>query len=294
MKGFMLIDMSMLMYRCMHRMDDEIKNSKGLSTGLEFGSLRSLQGLGKKYPDHKIVLCFDSKTDKRDIDENYKANRSEMQDTTKLRIGVFQGFCKKIYAWSSKDGLEADDVMFSLSTLSIVQNESFERRLPLQHYIYTNDNDLLQAVSGTVTVLKSFRSNLYEWGPDKVLEKYGVVPERLPLFRAFAGDSSDNLPGVNRIPKKKLAAFVNSLEESTPDCTVANDIDMFSENMQAEIIAFTSMGQLDRNYKLMHLTYQHCEIIEPSGEEISTMLKYWEIFSLNICKELVDLSNEEF
>lgn len=297
MKGYMLVDMSMLMHRCMNKIDF-LQTSTGVLTGLEFGSLRSLQSLKKKYPDHKIILCFDSPHDKKSIDSFYKSNRTPMDEITSKRISIFKRFLKCLYSYSEEEGLEADDILHNLSRICIMQDDvvSGTYKLAYHHYIYTNDNDLLQSVSEDVTVLKSFKSKLFPYNSVKVLEKYKVLPERLPLFRAFAGDKSDNLPGVEYIPKEKLAKFINSLKEPTVNNVMINKLDIFSKNMSEKIIDFIQSGQLNRNFKLMKLMVYVIIVNEPKNDKdyVSFMLKFWEISSLDICKDYVKIESEEF
>jgi len=132
---------------------DFLKTSTNVPTGLEFGTLRTLQSLSKKYPEQKIVICLDS-TDgwKRAINSAYKANRSRLSRDEYDRQQEFTKFLHCYYWMANKSGFEADDVMYTLSQL---QRGS--------HLLYTNDDDLLQAIddSRSVKVLKTFGSKLF-------------------------------------------------------------------------------------------------------------------------------------
>ena len=63
--------------------------------------------------------------------------------------------------------------------------------------IVSCDKDALQLVGEGVQVLSEPKEILYD--PAKVVERYGVAPERLPDIFGLMGDASDNIPGVRGI-----------------------------------------------------------------------------------------------
>ncbi len=293
----MLVDSSMLMYRCLKKMDKILSNSSGVPTGLEYGTLRTLEMLEKRYPDHQIVLCLDDKSNwRKEINKEYKADRTPLDKDTYNRMDVFIDFLKCIYPTSISPNQEADDIMFALS-----------RSQPGSHYIYTNDNDLLQAVCDArkIRVLKSWNSKLFEWTEEKVIKEYGVRPSRLAFYRAFLGDSSDNLKGVERIDKKLLASLINwccsrgmSIDEMLKEIRTA---DWGSLKLITRVVGFINQNKWIDNYKLMKLCEDpSVEIVEPSqdDDQVVKCLKQWEIASLNLCKrfkdQLTDSLSEEF
>ncbi len=286
----LLIDASMLMYRCYSKMDF-LKTSTGVKTGLEFGTLRSLESLQKNYPDSQIVVCFDRKSWRKDVSKEYKANRAPWPDDLKNRFGVFKDVLRALYATSEQDGLEADDVMFKLS-----------KSQPGPHQIYTNDHDLLQAVDDVrgVTVLKSWKSKIYTYDMAKVMEKFGVTPENLAFLRAFIGDKSDNLKGIPRINKDHLAKLImwgrakglgdkKLLEEILSadwSKSVKRELNSF---VNPELLIGTGWGD---NYVLMKLigdaVGDEPVTITPAIENKELIVKrmlQWEIKSLKLCEK---------
>jgi DNA polymerase-1 len=81
-----------------------------------------------------------------------------------------------------------------------------------QNLIFSNDRDFLQLVSESTSLLVpkagSRKEILYD--PDGVRKDWGVAPEDICQLRAFFGDTSDNLPGVPRVPKKVLRDLVRA------------------------------------------------------------------------------------
>lgn len=282
-----LIDGNMLAHRAFHKMDF-LKNSKGVHTGMEFGFLRSIESLKRKFPEHKIIICFDTKNNrKRDACARYKANRSKMKDTFYQRLRELQKFLSNFWDLAWQDGEEADDVMYTLA----------QKRGKKVTYLYSNDNDLLQCVTDKIFVLKSHESTLYIWDEDKVEEKYGVPPGLLVLFRSFVGDKSDNLDGVPRIQKKILADAIHHAIRIMGPATVYSDPEKvadhlcfytsWSTNMAIKIADFVSSGLWAENYELMRLV--KCEVTVTSlllnEEHVIAKLQEWEIGSLDLCKK---------
>jgi len=261
---------------------------------MEYGFLRSVESLERKFPGQKIIICFDTKNNKKKekYPERYKANRTKMKDKFYERLNELQNFLLNFWDSAWQEGEEADDVMYSIAknTEEVV-------------YLYSNDNDLLQCINETTFVLKSHESSLYIWDEEKVKEKYGVPPELLVMLRSFVGDSSDNLDGVPRIQKRILVdaiyyALANGWTEPEHIAEHVIDYTSWSPAMLIKLHEFSRSGLWAENYELMKL--QECEYVyaeqKLTEEYVVLKLKEWEIGSLNLCKpysgQLVDSESE--
>jgi len=292
----LLVDISMLMYRCWSKLN-HFKTTTNIHTGLEYGTLNSLESLGRKYPDQEIILCFDSPNNHRKRQHpEYKADRKPWSDDLKKRMVEYKQFLTSIYRWCEYLGSEADDLMYALS-----------KKFRGPHYLYTNDQDLLQGVSDNrkVMLLKSFKRQLYEWDEAKVVEKFGVLPENLPIYRAFVGDVSDNLKGVPRINRKLLALLIEwCTKQHLDQLTMLEEIRSgdWSDSVRKEVEDFIDSGKWLKNYDLMRLKQNDTLMIFSPGIHVEKTivrgLNKWEIRSLEICKkyktQLVDTLSEEF
>lgn len=207
-----LIDGHNLAFRCLYAPGmSDLKDSKGRPTGMILGFLRSLGALKKRWPEARIVVTWDGSNQRRKAKfADYKANRNSRVETTGegeevwnpikfLReylpsVGVRQ-------AWNPVE--EADDVLAAL-----VRGElSREKNL-----IFSTDRDLLQLVSGTTIVLVPAVGSRKEilFNAEAVERQYGVEPGKMVELRAMFGDTSDNIPGVPRVPKKVLKALIQA------------------------------------------------------------------------------------
>lgn len=192
-----IIDAFNLMYRT-HYASVKFPNSSGLSYGGLYGFLNTLKALKKRFPEFKFFIVWDNEAKgKKEIFAEYKANR------TPFRVDLPVSDLKQAIACFNVTqvecpGEEADDVIKSLVSQSGGGKD----------YIYTSDKDLLQMVQdGTVIVMSPKVGNIPEkfYDAEGVKGKWGVSPEDLPCFLAFRGDTSDNVPGVPRVPSSVLA-----------------------------------------------------------------------------------------
>ena len=278
-----LIDGNMLAHRAYHKMDF-LENSKGEHTGMEFGFLRTMESLQRKFPDDKIIICFDTKRNfKREKSARYKANRTGTDSSFYKRMKVLQSFLLNFWDLAWQEGEEADDVMYSLAA-----------KADEVVYLYSNDNDLLQCVGDSIFVIKSHESQLFVWDVDRVEEKFFVPPKWVPMFRSFVGDASDNLDGVPRIQKRILAdAILGAVHNDITDTEIiagyVSNYGAWSANMQIKIKQFIDSGDWTENYELMYLREVEYQYFSKDGlmdeDGVIELLKRWEIFSLDMCKD---------
>ena len=76
--------------------------------------------------------------------------------------------------------------------------------------ILSGDRDLLQLVDDSVHVELAGQklSEAVEYGPQEVVQKFGVTPGQLVDYKALVGDTSDNIPGVKGIGEKTAVGLI--------------------------------------------------------------------------------------
>jgi 5'-3' exonuclease/transcription antitermination factor NusG len=202
-----LIDGYNLAYRCWLAPGlNELRDSHGRFTGMVVGFLNSLGALKKRYPEAVFYVAWDRDrggSKRRSIYGEYKANRTHREGTDEQLDLLYRVLPLLGVRQAESPGNEADDVLASL-----VHNELQGQ----QNLIFSNDRDFLQLVSKNTSLLVpkagSRKEILYD--PDGVRKDWGVFPEDICQLRAFFGDTSDNLPGVPRVPKKILRDLVKA------------------------------------------------------------------------------------
>ncbi|GGK40975.1 hypothetical protein GCM10008955_38460 [Deinococcus malanensis] len=154
--------------------------------------------------EHVIAALDDSRNFRQCLYENYKKQRSpKPADLTELlrQADELMSAAGAIPALAPNH--EADDVMGTLA-----------RRAPGRVVIVTSDRDLFSAVTATVQVYEPRAKTVITVAD--VQARFGVSPERIPLFKSLCGDSSDNIPGVRGLGEKAasvMAAQCGSVDE---------------------------------------------------------------------------------
>lgn len=207
MKKLYLVDVSSLFFRAFYAIRP-LTSPAGIPVNAVYGFLSmSLKLLREEKPDY-IAFCFDLPTPsfRKEIDPNYKANRSEMPEDLvpqmpyMKRIGEVLGIhC------IDKLGFEADDLIGTLATFGATHN--------LQTFIVSGDKDFSQIVGDNIFLMDTMKD--VKMGPKEVVEKWGVSPEQFKDYLAIVGDTSDNIPGVRGIGEvgaKKLLGTYGSLD----------------------------------------------------------------------------------
>ncbi|MBF0486308.1 MAG: DNA polymerase I [Candidatus Omnitrophica bacterium] len=202
-----LIDGHALCYRAFYAVS-ELKNSKGQPTNAVFGFVNILKRIMKEHSPKYMAVCFDVSKDTKRKEKyaDYKIHRPSMPEGLAEQIPVIRDV---IRAYSipifEKEGFEADDVLATLA-----QRFGAKSR---EVVIVTDDKDMYQLVGEGVRVYNSRKDMLM--GPQETLERFGVPPERIVDFIALAGDTSDNIPGVQgvgEVTARKLVSEFGSLK----------------------------------------------------------------------------------
>jgi 5'-3' exonuclease/transcription antitermination factor NusG len=203
-----LVDGHNLLFRCFHAPGmAELQDSKGRPTGAILGMLRSLGSLRKRFPDARLWVAWDGTSRRRKkVFQEYKANRpSRVKDESVFDQMAYIGRVLPTVGIRQLINVEeeADDILAT----AVRQELSGQNNL-----IFSTDRDMLQLVSATTKVLIPSTGIRKEILFDEATleEHYGVPVSKFLQLRAFYGDTSDNIPGVPRVPKKILCSLVQA------------------------------------------------------------------------------------
>lgn len=208
MKKIYLIDISSLFFRAFYAIRP-LSTPDGKPVNAVYGLLSMLIKLLKSEKPEYAVVCYDRKEPsfRKDLYEDYKANRSDMPDDLVLQIP----YMKKLVELLGIPTLEvpqyeADDLIGTLTRIGL-ENQS-------QVIIVSGDKDFAQLVQNGVVLYDTMKdSRMDDTG---VIEKWGVKPSQFIDYLAIVGDSSDNIPGVSGLGPKgaqKLISEFGSLEK---------------------------------------------------------------------------------
>ncbi|MAF49476.1 MAG: DNA polymerase I [Rhodospirillales bacterium] len=201
MEHVFLIDGSGFIFRAFYGIKAEMTRSDGTPTNAVYGFTQMLLKMaGDTDADH-IAVVFDRarKTFRSDIYPEYKAHRPPPPDDLIPQFDLVREATEAMnISMVDMDGFEADDLIATYARQAVEAGADVT--------VVSSDKDLMQIVGPKVKMLDAMKNQ--EIGPDQVREKFGVGPERVIDVQALAGDSSDNVPGVQGIGVKTAAGLI--------------------------------------------------------------------------------------
>ena len=195
-----LVDGSSYLYRAYHALPP-LTSSKGHPTGAIRGVISMIKKILVDHPHSPIAVVFDAKGKnfRHDMYKEYKANRPPMPDDLVLQIKPIHEIVKALgIKLLMVEGVEADDVIGTLAF------QAQERKLDT--VISTGDKDMTQLVCKNVKVVNTMKDELLDI--NGVKRKFGVLPEQIVDYLALIGDSSDNVPGVDKVGPKTAVKWI--------------------------------------------------------------------------------------
>lgn len=157
---------------------------------------------------NNLVIIWDSRVNNRKlIYPEYKANRVsktqfDLEDKTnhyslldKLRESL-----KTLGDWTNVEfeGYEADDII-----AYFVKNSTYDNNF----IVVSSDNDLYQLLGDRVVQYLPHRKEFYSLLDFK--KDFDIIPDKYPFVKALAGDTSDNIKGIDGIGIKRGIKLIN-------------------------------------------------------------------------------------
>jgi DNA polymerase-1 len=199
-----LIDGNSLVYRAFFALPESIATSTGFPTNAIFGFASMLVKLITDHGVKPTIVVWDrGSSGRKEVYTEYKGHRPSKPDLLAEQYPHMEPLVDAFgYTNYGVDGFEADDVIATLTEQAKAQDISVT--------IVTGDRDIFQLVDDNVRVMATARgiteTKLY--GPQEVLDRYGIAHTLIPDFYGLKGDTSDNIPGVPGIGDKTAAQLL--------------------------------------------------------------------------------------
>jgi len=205
-RKLLIIDGNALFHRsrnALKRGAGELKTSWGQHITGSYGVLSTLFSILEKEDYDCVLPVFDAGGNfRKKEDTDYKANRGPSDDSFKSDITLLKEELLFYLGFNplAIPGYEADDIIASVAKSSAAFSTVD---------ILTCDRDLLACVSNRVSViLFNSAKKVERVDPDGVRRIFGVNPTDVPIFKALAGDSSDNITGLKGIGPKSAVKII--------------------------------------------------------------------------------------
>ncbi|NMB70140.1 hypothetical protein GYA27_02990 [candidate division WWE3 bacterium] len=211
MEKIILIDTFNFLHRAYHALPNTFRSPDGEPTNAVYGVTSMLINLFSEVKPNYVVAALDMQEATFRIEDftGYKAQRKPMEEDLSSQIPkvieIMEAFGIKIVG---VNGYEADDVIATVA-------KTYEHNYEI--VIVSNDRDLWQLASDTVSIMLPNTKGAVEWlGPKEVLARFGFPPSKIADYKGLRGDPSDNIPGVYGIGEKTATDLIKkygSLEE---------------------------------------------------------------------------------
>ncbi|MDH5189601.1 MAG: DNA polymerase I, partial [Rhodospirillaceae bacterium] len=201
MKHLFLIDGSGFIFRAYHALPP-MTRPDGTPVGAVYGFTKMIMKLVEETDADAIAVVLDRarKTFRSDIYPEYKAHRPPPPDDLIPQFALVRDAVEAMdLASVDMEGYEADDLIATYAMQA--------RERGAEVTIVSSDKDLMQLIGPGITMMDAMKNKII--GETEVFEKFGVGPDRVIDVQALAGDSSDNIPGVEGIGVKTAALLIN-------------------------------------------------------------------------------------
>jgi len=206
-KKLFLIDAYALIFRGYYAFIKNPRiNSKGMDTSAIMGFMNSLLDLIKRERPDNLAVAFDKggSSDRKEIFEEYKANRNETPDAIKIAVPYIQEILKAMQIpILIESGYEADDIIGTVAKNAEKNN--------YEVFMVTPDKDFAQLVSENIFMYRPARmgNGIEIWGVEEVQKKFEIIdPLQVIDFLGMMGDAVDNIPGLPGVGEKTAKKFL--------------------------------------------------------------------------------------
>jgi DNA polymerase-1 len=196
------------------------------------------EGIDGGRPSH-VAVIFDhvSGSFRDQLYDKYKANREAPPDELIPQFPLIRDAVRAFGLTPIEQaGFEADDLIATYARQAAEAGA--------QVTMVSGDKDLMQLVGSRIAMYDPMPGNERRIGPDEVVAKFGVGPERVVDVQSLCGDSTDNVPGVPGIGIKTAAQLISEFGDL--DTLLAN-ASSIKQNMRRErLLEFADQARLSR------------------------------------------------
>ncbi|KUP06646.1 DNA polymerase I [Bacillus coahuilensis m2-6] len=211
-KKLVLIDGNSIAYRAFFALP-LLNNDKGIHTNAIYGFTTMLMKIMEEEKPTHVLVAFDAgkTTFRHETFTEYKGGRQKTPPELSEQFPFIRELLKA-YGISHYElpNYEADDIIGTLSKKA--EQDGFSVK------VISGDKDLTQLASEhtTVMITKKGITDMEEYTPEHIREKWEIDVSQIIDMKGLMGDSSDNIPGVPGVGEKtaiKLLKQFSSIEQ---------------------------------------------------------------------------------
>ena len=255
-KSLYLIDGSGFIFRAYHALPP-LTNPQGTPVGAVYGFVTMMKKLMETHKGDYFAVIFDAarKTFRNEIYPEYKANRPPAPDDLIPQFALGRDATEALNLPAVEIAeYEADDIIATYAHEACKQG--------MRVVIVSSDKDLMQLLGNGVEMYDAMKDRAIDEA--RVLEKFGVAPDKVLDVLSLIGDSSDNVPGVPGIGPKTAAELINHFGDL--DTLLARVAEIKQNKRRETILQHVEQAKLSRQL----ITLKHDVPNLPPLEELIT------------------------
>ena len=207
-----MIDGNSIAYRAFFALP-LLNNNKGVHTNAVYGFTMILMKIIEDERPTHIMVAFDAgkTTFRHQTFTEYKGGRQKTPPELSEQFPIIHELLDAYgIARYQLENYEADDIIGTLTRQAELDGFNVK--------VISGDKDLTQLSSSqtTVCITRKGITDIEEYTPEHINEKYGLSAEQIIDMKGLMGDASDNIPGVPGVGEKtaiKLLKEFDSLEQ---------------------------------------------------------------------------------
>ena len=262
MDRFLIVDGSNLLFQMFYGMPARIVNKDGRAMQGTLGFVGALLKIIRQIKPSHVVVLFDGEhhNERKDIDENYKANRPDFSQMPEEETPFSQ--LADIYAALDYLSIKHTETTVC-ETDDIVAAYVFRYKEAGEIVVSSFDSDFFQLIDENVQVLRYRGENSCLCDKAYLQEKFGIEPCQYADFKALTGDNADNIKGARKIGPKTASALMNEFR-----CldNLLENVEKISKKCVRESV-IEAKERLRKNQRL--ITLKGCMEVPFSIEELS-------------------------
>jgi len=196
------------------------------------------EGLEGTKPTHVgVVFDYSGESFRNAIYPQYKAHRDEPPQELIPQFPLMREAVKAFgFTPIEEEGYEADDLIATYARAALAAGADVT--------IVAGDKDMMQLIRPGVTMYDPMPGRERRIGPNEVVEKFGVAPDKVAEVQSLAGDSTDNVPGVPGIGIKTAAALIQEYGDLETLLSRASEIKQ--DKRRESLIQFAEQARVSK------------------------------------------------
>ena len=275
-----LVDGNNLMFRAYYATaysGNIMKNSKGFPTNALYGFVNMMHKIIEEEKPKYIMVAFDiGKNFRKEKYETYKAGRSETPEELKLQMPVARRILTAMgIKYYELEPFEADDIIGTFAS-ACNNNKEYDAT------IISSDKDLLQLITDEVEVKLLKTKDFIRYNPKNFLEDWGFTPIHMIDYKALAGDSSDNIPGVKGVGDKTAINLLKTYQDLDD---IYNHIDEIKGALKNKLLNDKESAYISKELATIYkkvpidIDFTTIKYLGPNAEELSSIYSELEFYS---------------